>query len=48
MQIDKYKLGDIDNAQFYMIPKSLIDSKKYQDLSIPAKVVTDYCLTGCT
>ena len=36
---DRYRLGDIDNAQFYMIPKSLIDSKKYQDLSIPAKVV---------
>lgn len=36
---ERYKLGDIDNAQFYMIPKSLIDSDRYKGLSIPAKVV---------
>jgi DNA-binding transcriptional regulator GbsR (MarR family) len=34
-----YKLGDIDNEQFYILPKGLFINPKYQDISNTARIV---------
>lgn len=35
---ERYKLGDIDNERFYMLPKGLFTNPLYKDISIAAKV----------
>lgn len=35
---ERYKLGDIDNEQFYMLPKGLFTNPLYRNISIAAKV----------
>lgn len=35
---ERYKLGDIDNERFYMLPKGLFTNPLYMDISIAAKV----------
>ena len=34
-----YKLGDIDNEQFYMLPKGLFTNPQYKDLTNTARIV---------
>jgi uncharacterized phage protein (TIGR02220 family) len=38
MMAERYKLGDIDNERFYMLPKGLFTNPSYKDISIAAKV----------
>jgi len=35
----RYKVNEVDNQRFYMIPKSLFNNDKYKGLSLEAKVV---------
>lgn len=37
--MDRYKLGDIDNEQFYMVPKGLFVNDLYKPMSVTAKVI---------
>ena len=37
--MERYKLGDIDNERFYLLPKSLFLNPDYTGMSITAKVL---------
>ena len=36
---ERYKLGDIDNEQFYQLPKALFTNPFYKNLPMSAKVM---------
>ena len=33
--MSRYKLGDISNEEFYMLPKSLFKNPRFSDIGVP-------------